>query len=177
MGLACGHEHSQMETECRKERRGHAALRRGRVSVAQQAYHVTITTKHRVPMFACFEAGCAAARALDDPACRGDASMPAWMLMPDHLHVLLQLGGRDGLADVVSRLKATTARAVNVALSRDGAVWGRGFHDHAIRNQERLETVARYIIANPVRAGLVERVGDYPFWDAVYLSRKCPVPL
>ncbi|MBB5859537.1 hypothetical protein GGR69_001194 [Xanthomonas arboricola] len=29
--------------------------------------------------------------------------------------------------------------------------------------------MARYLIANPLRAGLVARVGDYPFWDAIWL--------
>ena len=33
-----------------------------------------------------------------------------------------------------------------------------------------LRDVARYIVANPLRAGLVERVGDYPYWDAVWLT-------
>ena len=34
----------------------------------------------------------------------------------------------------------------------------------------RLIDVARYVIANPKRAGLVERVGDYPYWDAIWLD-------
>ena len=44
-----------------------------------------------------------------------------------------------------------------------------GYHDHALRQEEDLRAVARYIIANPVRAGLVERIGDYPHWDAAWL--------
>ena len=35
---------------------------------------------------------------------------------------------------------------------------------------EDLVGVARYIVANPVRAGLVNRVGEYPYWDAVWLD-------
>jgi len=38
-----------------------------------------------------------------------------------------------------------------------------------LRNDEDLLDVARYVVANPVRAGLVPRVGDYPFWNAVWL--------
>ena len=48
-------------------------------------------------------------------------------------------------------------------------VWQKGFHDHAIRRDEDIKAVARYIIANPLRAGMVDRIGDYPFWDAVWL--------
>ena len=123
----------------------------------------------RAPMFGAFNAACAASRCFSDPACLGDATPIAWVLMPDHLHVLLQLGQRDSLANVVGRLKASSARAVNAVLRQRGAVWSRGFHDHAMRSDESMETIARYIIANPIRAGLVERAGDYPFWNTTFL--------
>jgi hypothetical protein len=48
-------------------------------------------------------------------------------------------------------------------------MWQKGFHDRAIRREEDLRAVARYIIANPLRAGLVRRVHDYPLWDAIWL--------
>jgi putative transposase len=48
-------------------------------------------------------------------------------------------------------------------------VWQRGFYDRAIRKEEDLLAVARYIVANPLRAGLVSQLSDYPFWDAVWL--------
>jgi hypothetical protein len=48
-------------------------------------------------------------------------------------------------------------------------VWQKGFYDHALREGEALQNVARYIVANPLRAGLVAHIGDYPLWDAVWL--------
>lgn len=48
-------------------------------------------------------------------------------------------------------------------------VWQRGFHDRALRQEEDLIATARYVVANPLRAGLVDRIGDYPWWDAVWL--------
>ncbi|MGB7814803.1 MAG: hypothetical protein WBL28_00460 [Methylotenera sp.] len=48
-------------------------------------------------------------------------------------------------------------------------IWQPGFYDHAIRKDEDIVAIARYIIANPIRAGLVKRVGDHPHWDAVWL--------
>jgi hypothetical protein len=48
-------------------------------------------------------------------------------------------------------------------------LWQRGFHDHALRQDDDLAAAARYVIANPVRRGLVKRVADYPHWDAVWL--------
>lgn len=95
--------------------------------------------------------------------------MLAWVLMPDHVHWLLQLGERDELSVVVNRLKSASARHANRALGRTGAIWAKAFHDHALRGEDDLQDVARYVVANPLRAGLVTRIGDYPFWNAVWL--------
>lgn len=58
-------------------------------------------------------------------------------------------------------------------MSRTGqAVWGSGFHDRALRVEEDLLGTARYIVHNPIRAGLVARSGLYPFWDAVWLGSE-----
>jgi hypothetical protein len=48
-------------------------------------------------------------------------------------------------------------------------VWERAYHDHALRREEDVVGLARYIVANPIRAGLATRVCDYPFWNAVWL--------
>ena len=52
----------------------------------------------------------------------------------------------------------------------DHVHWQSGFHDHALRTEEDVRNVARYVIANPQRAGLVEHVSDYPWWDARWLE-------
>jgi REP element-mobilizing transposase RayT len=148
---------------------GHRALRRGRVSLPNQAYLVTTVTVDRQRFFLDFRAACAAAARFGDRATLGDARMLAWVLMPEHVHWLLQLGQKDRLDTVVSRLKSGSARYVNRMLGRQGALWERAFHDHALRSEENMRDVARYIIANPVRAGMAARVGDYPFWNAVWI--------
>lgn len=148
---------------------GNQALRRGRVSLSGHAYLVTSSTRGRQRFFASFEAGCAAARCFADPAVLGDAALLAWVLMPDHAHWLLQLGDRGSLEGVVNRLKSASARHANRVLTRCGSLWQPAYHDRAVRSDEDLRDLARYIVANPVRAGLVPRVGDYPFWGAVWV--------
>ncbi|MEO8407906.1 MAG: transposase [Oxalobacteraceae bacterium] len=148
---------------------GHAALRHGRVSMTGQIYHVSTTTIGRCRLFDDFIVGCAAARCFESSVSLGDAQMLAWVLMPDHVHWLIGLGEKITLDALVSRLKATSARNVNQAISRTGAVWARAYHDHALRRDEDVASVARYIVANPLRAGLVESVAHYPFWNAVFL--------
>jgi len=49
------------------------------------------------------------------------------------------------------------------------AIWQAGYHDHALRKEEDIRDVARYIVMNPVRAGLVRSVREYPLWDAKWL--------
>ena len=87
-----------------------------------------------------------------------------YVVMPDHVHWLVQLNEGARLGEVVRRFKA------RVSLQLGTSVWQRGFYDHALRKDEDLVPVARYVVANPVRAGLVPRVGDYPHWDAVWLD-------
>ena len=51
-----------------------------------------------------------------------------------------------------------------------GAIWQDNYHDQAVRAEEDLRKMARYIVANPLRANLVEHIGDYSLWDAVWLD-------
>lgn len=90
----------------------------------------------------------------------------AWVLMPDHLHWLFRLGEGFALADVMQDFKGRSARDIR----RRGEVrkiWQRGYHDHALRAEEDVQGVAHYLVANPLRAGLVRRAGDYPHRNAV----------
>jgi REP element-mobilizing transposase RayT len=109
-------------------------------------------------------------RLIADPATWPGAILRAWVLMPDHWHGLVTLDGTRALSTLVKHAKGTTARRFNRSQGRAGNVWRDGFHDRAIRQDQDLRTVARYIIANPLRAGLAEQVGDYPYWDAEWLQ-------
>ena len=148
---------------------GHRALRKGRSSGPNQVYLLTVTTVGRMPFFADHRAAWVACRRFEDGRLLADARMLAWVLMPDHAHWMLQLGAEKSLQKTVESLKAFTAREVNTTLGRRGALWARAYHDRALRCEEDLRVVARYIIANPLRAGLVLHIGDYPYWNAAYL--------
>ncbi len=93
----------------------------------------------------------------------------AFVLMPDHVHWLIRLTGMVRLSMAVKEVKGGSARRINRSLERTGRVWQPGYHDHALRREEDMRAIARYIIANPVRAGIVKRIWDYPHWDAAWL--------
>lgn len=87
--------------------------------------------------------------------------------MPDHLHWLVQLGPAHPLQQLVQSLKRQSARDVNILLGRTGSpVWQPGFFDRALRAEDDLKATARYIVTDPIRAGLCRGVRDYPLWDA-----------
>src|SRR5690606_5944221 len=158
-----------------RRRPGHRELRRGRTSLPNHIYHVTSATLGREPRFRDFAAACAASRCFERHAVLCDTTMLAWVLMPDHVHWLVQLGTEGTLHGVIRRLKAASAREANRALGRRAALWAPSYLQRALRAGADVAGVARYIVANPLRAGLVETVRDYPFWDAVWLDRKSVV--
>jgi len=89
--------------------------------------------------------------------------------MPDHLHWLFQSLTNRSISIVINNVKSLTAREINRRYSRIGQVWQKGFYDRAIRSDEDIVAIARYIIGNPARAGIVGQVGDYPLWDTIWL--------
>lgn len=148
---------------------GHAALRKGRRSLPGQAYLVTFATQRRVRLFEEPTVAMPVCAAVEDPRLWQGTSLHAWVLMPDHWHGLVALGPEASLSSVVQRLKANTARCLRARRPAMARTWAPGFHDRAVRREEALADVARYIIRNPVRAGLVVRVGDYPYWNAAWI--------
>lgn len=139
-------------------------LREGRVSAPGQVYLVTTIVTGRAPVFRDWNAACAACRLANEPVL--DSRFIAWVLMPDHFHGLLLLGEAATLSNVMRAFKGRAAFEANKTLRRTGALWQTTFHDHALRREEDMESVARYIVHNPVRAGLAAAIGDYPFWNA-----------
>ncbi len=137
-------------------------LRRGRCSVVNQIYLVTAVTQRRARVFEDLSAARTLILTMREDARRGSHETLAFVVMPDHLHWLLQLQ-KGSLSELVGRVKSISARRLGTR------VWQDGFHDRALRDEDDLQAVARYIVANPLRAGLVERIGCYPHWDAVWL--------
>ncbi len=150
-------------------RRGSHHLRKGRFSEPGRIYLVTSVTQHRHPLFRDIFLGRILIRELMAEESRGDLESLAFVVMPDHLHWLVQLGNKADLSKCVQRTKSLSARALNQHIRRTGRVWQDGFHDHALRRDEDLVQFARYVIANPLRAQLVDSVRKYSLWDAIWI--------
>ena len=83
----------------------------------------------------------------------------AWCVMPDHLHLVLSTGQRS-VIDVVGDFKSNIIRA-SWALGNRGRLWQSSFHDRGLRTPAHVNEAIRYVLENPVRAGLVEEWTAY----------------
>ena len=143
-------------------------LRRGRHTEKGRPYLITTVTRDRQPIFQSWQTGRLLVAELRKASEHRQIESLAWVVMPDHLHWLM-IPADDPLEVLMRRVKSCSARSINSAKGTSGPVWQSGYHDHAMRRKEDLVTTARYIIANPLRAGIVKDVGDYPLWDCIYL--------
>lgn len=150
------------------DHRGHA-LRTGRFSEPGRAYLLTAVTHDRTPVFNDWRLARLLIAEMHQAHEAKTATSLAWVVMPDHLHWLIELGDTP-VQTLMQHIKSRSAIAINKASTEHkGKLWQKGFHDQALRREDNLQSVARYIVANPLRAGLVKHIGDYPLWDAIWL--------
>ena len=89
----------------------------------------------------------------------------AHTIMPNHVHMAIQLIERNNipLYKVLQSIKRYSARHANLILHRSGTFWQPESYDHVIRDEEELEKMIAYILANPVKAGLAPSVESWPW--------------
>lgn len=88
----------------------------------------------------------------------------AFVVMPNHVHVLARLAGVP-LGRIVQAWKGASGREINRIRQSSGTVWQREYYDRFIRDDEHLIAALRYIAQNPGRAGLGER------WDGLWMRK------
>jgi REP element-mobilizing transposase RayT len=98
----------------------------------------------------------------------------AWVIMPNHVHVLLL--PKTELSVITRWLKGSTARQANLILHRTGEpFWQDESFDHRVRSELELERIVRYVEHNPVYAGLVANAAGWR-WSSARLAggSACP---
>jgi putative transposase len=92
---------------------------------------------------------------------RYEFAVIAYCFMPDHLHLLVE--GRSDRSDFREFVRVLKQRTAFYAKRDLGiTLWQRGYYEHVLRSEESLEQKARYLLENPVRAGLVASPQEYP---------------
>lgn len=159
------------------------------VSRDSQALYITVVTKNRLPVFQTDAIKIVTCQALDEARTSGGLLLFAYVIMPDHLHLLTDCPKSS--ADVLRFVKGIIGRRVIDYLKENDyqsslaklqhEKWKRG-HNYSLWQQEKnvfsifSEAVfmqkVNYIHLNPVRAGLVERAIEYR-WSSARIWQRC----
>ncbi|HET9402051.1 MAG TPA: transposase [Candidatus Acidoferrales bacterium] len=127
------------------------------------AYFVTTDTYQRRALFskpAWAELLCAHIVECRD---RGFYSLHAFVVMPDHLHILLTPGNKVTIEKAIQMIKGGSAFKIRRQFETALQIWHAGFHDHWIRNDNEYGIRSQYRRTNPVEARLCESPEQYPW--------------
>jgi len=89
-----------------------------------------------------------------------------WVIMPNHVHILIHCHTGFPLGDIVRSWKTFTSREINQTLGRTGKLWANDYHDRYIRDLDHLANIRAYIRNNPVKAGLCGKADDWAWSSA-----------
>ena len=146
-------------------------LRKGRYSQKGRIYLAT-TRCHSGKPFADVQVGQVVVDEIAHSDLAGHSRTLAHVVMPDHLHWLFELERHESLSRVVGCVKGRAARRINADRQNPTRLWQSGFHDHAVRREENLGQIVNYLLANPVRAGLVADYREYPLLDGAWSENR-----
>jgi REP element-mobilizing transposase RayT len=129
--------------------------------VGPYRYFVTFCTFDRGAPFSDVALGRSVVRQFLRTSRRWKFVILAYCLMPDHAHLLVE--GTADSSDLRRLIKsAKQSSGQRHAATRQRPLWQEGFHDRVLRPDDDVKRIARYIVENPVRAGLVRSALDYP---------------
>jgi putative transposase len=97
---------------------------------------------------------------------RGAYSLHEFVVMPNHLHLLITPGGETSLEKAMQLIKGGSSHQIHLQRENKIQIWSSGFHEATIRNVEDFEGRQRYIRLNPVEAGLAARPEDWAYGSA-----------
>lgn len=90
----------------------------------------------------------------------------AWVIMPNHIHVLMAPCALWRIEQLVHSWKRFTARRINELLGREGVFWQRDYFDRIVRDEKHFGNCVRYIRRNPEKAGL--GIGAYRLYESEF---------
>ena len=139
------------------------------------AYSLTCCTSAKAHHFASAPIVTAVLAQISRTAHERHFAVLAYCFMPDHLHLLVQGLLADSHLHAFVKLARQRSTLAFHGAGGKGRLWQAGYFERTIRSEEDLETVARYIVGNPVRAGLVGSLGEWPYsGGALVVELTCP---
>jgi putative transposase len=95
-----------------------------------------------------------------------------FVVMPDHVHLLLSVGGDSTIEKAMQLIKGRFSYRLKHECGYLGEVWQVGFSESRADDAASLERYRKYIAQNPVKAGLAERAGEFPYCHGYLAERK-----
>ncbi|HMB25148.1 MAG TPA: transposase, partial [Anaerolineales bacterium] len=97
----------------------------------------------------------------------------SFCIMPNHVHLIFtpqekEKGTFYSLTEILHSLKRHTARQSNLILRRSGPFWQDESYDSIVRDETELERIVKYVLYNPVKAGLVKEQSDWKWTYCKY---------
>jgi putative transposase len=129
-------------------------------------HHVTQRGNGRATTFFCDDDYRCYRDLLAEHAAASGVEIWAWVLMPNHVHMILVPSDGDGLRRTLSAVHRRYAGRIHARLKRTGHFWQGRFGCVAM-DEAHLGAALRYVALNPVRAGLVPHATDWP-WSSVH---------
>jgi putative transposase len=132
-------------------------------------YSLTFCTDRRQTLFTTHDVVDLVLEQIARAASEYQFEITAHCFMPDHLHLLIEGKSADSDAkQLIAHAKQYSGFYYKQA--RGSKLWQRYGFEHVLRDEELTLVVAKYILENPVPAGLVKRVEDYPFVGSLVYS-------
>jgi putative transposase len=139
--------------------------RRARCVIPGVPYHVTQRGVDRQATFSVDDDRHTYLHLLRDNLSEADVRVWAWCLMSNHVHLVLLPGREDSLSLLMRRAHGRYAQYYNTRWGRTGHLWQNRFFG-CILGIEHLWSALAYVERNPVRAGIVDSVAEYPWSSA-----------
>jgi len=136
-----------------------------RFDLENHCYFVTTNTQDRSPHF---RPPCHAeivVRNLQFYETRGDYALHGFVVMPDHMHLLI-VPVAFPLSDCMRNVKSFVAKEMRDVTGVNGSIWQSSFHDRVVRGDRMYSNTLEYIHFNPVEAGLCKDRYDFPYSSA-----------
>jgi putative transposase len=130
--------------------------------LGRHQYFLTFCTDCRKRAFVTDDAVATVRTQIERDAAEQDVALLAYCYMPDHVHLLAEGRAEDSdCLRFITRAKQFSGFHYQAKFRK--RLWQRYSYEHTLRSDEAAIRVARYILENPVWAGLVTRIDDYPF--------------
>ena len=140
--------------------------RKPRFDKGGHTYHVTQRGNNRRDCFFAERDYRFYLECMADSARRYDVAVHAYVLMTNHVHLLLTPTGDGAMSRFMQNIGRRYVRYINDSYERSGTLWEGRYHSEVVNVERHLLSCYQYIEMNPVRAGMVERPSDYVWSSA-----------